>query len=165
MGIESERSFTSFRITILSFLAIHSEFIHQFKYIYSFSFDNFAKNQGIELTLALLIEYDGTNYGGWQRQPNALTIQECLEKAALGIFGFKVSIVGAGRTDAGVHARGQVAHGRLTAPLKIAEEKIVKAMNAHLPNDIRVNGAKLLRQEFHARFDATAREYSYSIIS
>ncbi len=115
-------------------------------------------------TLVIRIEYDGKSFSGWQCQPNTATIQGALESAFKSISGGKSPVVGAGRTDAGVHARGQVAHVRSEIGDRMPPEKIIKAMNANLPKDIRVNGAAVVKGEFHARFDATAREYSYSVI-
>jgi len=114
-------------------------------------------------TLILKIQYDGTNYGGWQIQPNARTIQDEIQKAFLSLTGEEINLIGAGRTDAGVHARGMVAHTALKNELKIPSKKIVKAINGHLPDDIRITDASLTDKKFNARFDAIAREYSYSI--
>ena len=114
--------------------------------------------------LLLRLEYDGTNFAGWQIQPNARTVQGDLEKAFLKTFGVELSVVGAGRTDAGVHARGQVAHVFLKdGANEIPEDKITKAVNSCLPKDVRLRNAILLKEPVHARFDATAREYSYTI--
>ncbi|MFH1052580.1 MAG: tRNA pseudouridine(38-40) synthase TruA [bacterium] len=114
-------------------------------------------------TLILKIEYDGTNYGGWQIQPNAPTVQEEIQKAYFSLTGEQINLVGAGRTDAGVHARGMVAHAVLENELKIPQKKIVKAINGNLPLDIRITDAVLTDKKFNARFDAISREYSYSI--
>ncbi|MFP4529070.1 MAG: tRNA pseudouridine(38-40) synthase TruA [Candidatus Kapaibacterium sp.] len=116
-------------------------------------------------TLVLRIEYDGASYAGWQRQPNAMTVQEAVETALMRISGDKLNAIAAGRTDSGVHARGQVTHTYLNKEFPVREEKIRKAMNANLPRDIRINGAAIINRKFNARFDASAREYSYSIIT
>ncbi|MFC2131134.1 tRNA pseudouridine(38-40) synthase TruA [Bacteroidota bacterium] len=113
--------------------------------------------------IILKIEYDGTNYGGWQIQPNSVTIQEKIQDAILELTGFQINLVGAGRTDAGVHAQGMIAHAEVKSDLKIPENKIPKALNSLLPDDIRIRKAKITRTPFHARFDAIAREYSYTI--
>ncbi|TAL68247.1 MAG: tRNA pseudouridine(38-40) synthase TruA [Bacteroidetes bacterium] len=113
--------------------------------------------------LILKIEYDGTNYGGWQIQPNAPSIQEEIEKVLSQLNGNHIGIVGAGRTDAGVHARGQVAHARLEKKFPVPENKIPYVLNSKLPDDIRIVDAKIVNFDFHARFDAIAREYSYTI--
>lgn len=117
------------------------------------------------MTLALLIEYDGTRYGGWQVQENSATVQGSIEKALYQISERKISIIGAGRTDAGVHAAGQVAHARLGFEFPVAKEKIAKALNANLPKDIRIIKANMLNRDFHSRFDAIAREYSYTFVT
>lgn len=116
-------------------------------------------------TLALLIEYDGTNYCGWQIQNNGRTIQSEIEKVLNLLFDFETSVIGAGRTDAGVHAKGQVAHVLLIKPILIPENKLAYVINSKLPADIRIKKASILDYEFHARFDAIAREYSYTISS
>jgi len=116
-------------------------------------------------TLVLLIEYEGTHYAGWQIQPNATTVQGLIEEALFEICEYNISIIGAGRTDSGVHARGQVAHARLTEEFPVPIEKIPKAFNTHLPKDIRIKDAVILSIPFHSRFDAIAREYSYSLIT
>jgi len=105
------------------------------------------------------IEYDGTRYSGWQKQPNAPTIQEEIEKALAVIFKTEIPITGSGRTDAGVHARGQVAHFDTPDPLEIP--KILHSLNGLLPNDISIYKLEEVHPEFHSRFDATEREYRY----
>lgn len=114
--------------------------------------------------LALCIEYDGTSYAGWQRQNNAVTIQECIETALMLCYGVTVNVVGAGRTDAGVHARGQVAHVSIpdTAPV-IPVEKVPIALNTRLPEDIRIRAATAADHDLHARYSAMQREYVYRI--
>lgn len=114
-------------------------------------------------TLIMEIEYDGSAYSGWQRQKNALAVQEVVEKALGAAFNRPMTCIGAGRTDAGVHARGQVAHSILRQKSNIPDEKIVVAINSNLPEDINIRQAKLVDFKFHATSDAIAREYSYSI--
>lgn len=115
--------------------------------------------------LGLIIEYDGTRYSGWQLQTNAGTIQGRLESALRSISERNLRAIGSGRTDAGVHASGQVVSVDLLArPISIDEKKIPTALNANLPRDIRVLHAKKFPYKFNARFDAIAREYRYSII-
>ena len=116
------------------------------------------------MVLGIKIQYDGRNYFGWQRQTNAVTIQEKLEDAVSETLGYKVSIIGAGRTDSGVSARGQTASIKLSAPINIHIDNISRAINSRLPDDIFVTEAKLFEFDFHARFDALFREYSYTII-
>lgn len=114
-------------------------------------------------TLVLLIEYDGTDLSGWQIQPNARTVQEDIEKALLKLTGKRYGLSGSGRTDAGVHAAGQCAHAGIDYDFTIPENKVALALNSNLKKDIRIKNAKIINRQFHARFDAVAREYSYSI--
>lgn len=111
----------------------------------------------------LTIEYDGTDFAGWQRQENAFSVQECLEKAAHAFSGETVTAHVAGRTDSGVHAVGQVAHIDLE---KEADEKTVReAINFHMrPHLAAVVKAEAVPKEFHARFSATYRVYRYTIL-
>ncbi len=113
--------------------------------------------------LALLIEYDGTNYCGWQRQLNSLSVQQVIESAVEMIIASKLSVVAAGRTDAGVHAKGQVAHISLIEPINIPTNKIPLALNSYLPLDIRILKAVITDDNFHSRYKAVAREYSYTL--
>lgn len=109
----------------------------------------------------LKISYDGTGYSGFQLQANAITIQEKLEHALGVIYKQPLRITGAGRTDAGVHARGQMAN--FSAPFKISDEKLPHALNALLPPDIVVITAQEVSRDFHARFAARGKIYSYTI--
>jgi tRNA pseudouridine38-40 synthase len=112
----------------------------------------------------LTIEYDGATFAGWQRQDNAPSVQQALEEAALAINGEPTLVVGAGRTDAGVHALGQAAHVDLLKALPAG--KVRDALNAHLrPHPIAILSSELASPEFHARFDATARSYIYRIVN
>lgn len=113
-------------------------------------------------TLVLVVEYDGTNFSGWQIQPNGRTIQETLQKAYFELTGESINIIGSGRTDAGVHATGQVASAKISLP-KIPNEKLSIAINSILPNDIRIVNAVYSELPIHARFDATARKYKYRL--
>ena len=112
-------------------------------------------------TFKLTLAYDGTAYAGWQRQPGAATIQAAVEAALLPVEGRRVTVHGAGRTDAGVHALGQVASMRLAHP--IAAAALVRALNARLPGDIRVLRAEAARDDFHARFRACSKTYRYRL--
>lgn len=114
-------------------------------------------------TIVFLIEYDGTNYSGWQRQKNSNSVQETIEKAIEVVTGEKIFVIAAGRTDAGVHALGQVAHSRIDDNFPIPEHKIPSAINSALPTDIRILDAIVTEIPFHATKDAIAREYSYLI--
>jgi len=109
----------------------------------------------------LTIAYDGTQYGGWQRQPNAVTVQELIEKALTRIAGKRVVVHGSGRTDAGVHARAQVASCSLTTSHR--PPVLRRALNAQLPKDIRVLRVQEVDKQFHARFSARGKEYRYQI--
>jgi tRNA pseudouridine38-40 synthase len=109
----------------------------------------------------LTIAYDGTCYAGWQLQPNGKTIQEVVELALTKIAGRHVRIHGSGRTDAGVHAKGQVANCSLDTQLKSAT--LLRALNANLPEDIRVLRVQEVDAKFHARFSATGKEYRYQV--
>ncbi len=107
------------------------------------------------------LEYQGTRFHGWQGQLNARTVQGDLLRAARELFGVAVDLQGSGRTDAGVHAIGQVAH--LETPQGLPEERIVLGMNDLLPQDINVLDARRAADRFHARHHAAARSYLYQI--
>lgn len=111
--------------------------------------------------IKLLLEYDGSNFHGWQFQPGLHTIQGDLQDVLKKIFRRDIAVIGAGRTDTGVHARGQVANFRLDHPMP--PEKIMAALNGNLPRDIRILSAAEVPLAFHARFDAIRRHYSYTI--
>ncbi len=111
----------------------------------------------------LLIEYDGRGFVGWQRQSNGTTVQQALEEAVHAFSGESPEVVGAGRTDSGVHALGQAAHLDLETD-RFAPEKLKLATNAHLREvPVVVLEAHLAEPEFHARFSATGRKYLYRI--
>lgn len=112
------------------------------------------------MRVKLIIEYEGTAYAGWQRQLNGVSVQEMLEKAFLEASGENVTIHGAGRTDAGVHAEAQVAH--LVTNCSIPPNKISYAINMLLPPDIRVRQSMEVSEDFHARFSAKAKTYRYT---
>jgi tRNA pseudouridine38-40 synthase len=119
-------------------------------------------------TLKLVIEYDGTGYCGWQRQRGSAaggppSIQATLEGAVTAVTGETAAVVGAGRTDAGVHALGQVAHVETRS--RIAAARFPGALNANLPPDIRVIAAEDAPAGFHARYDAVLRTYRYEILN
>lgn len=113
-------------------------------------------------TLKLVLQYDGTDYVGWQRQAVGTSIQGLLEDALLPIEGRRVVVHGAGRTDAGVHALGQVASLTLTATLDAVT--LARALNAVLPADVRVVHAAEADADFHARFSASAKVYEYRFL-
>jgi len=109
----------------------------------------------------LTIEYDGTGYSGWQEQENARTIQGTIRKAAAEVFGGPVDLQGAGRTDAGVHALGQVAH--LAAAKRLKPLEIRNDLNDRLPSNIHILEVSPVSRRFHARHDARLRSYLYAI--
>jgi tRNA pseudouridine38-40 synthase len=113
-------------------------------------------------TLKLTLSYDGGAYVGWQRQTNGPSVQSCLELALAPFNAESVTVVGAGRTDAGVHALAQVASVRLSHP--IAPASLLRAANARLPADVRVLAADVVPDDFHARFSATDKTYRYRLL-
>jgi tRNA pseudouridine38-40 synthase len=112
--------------------------------------------------LRLTIAYDGTGFAGWQSQPNRNGVQDHLEAAFQTILGQKVRVHGSGRTDAGVHALGQVAHVDVLAG-KFSPRVWRLALNANLPADVRILGCRRVSAEFHARFFAQGKMYRYRI--
>ena len=107
------------------------------------------------------LSYDGTNYHGWQNQPDAISVQSCIEKALSILIKAKTPIYGAGRTDSGVHAVKMCAHFDV---LELTNSsKLLHDLNSFLPKDISVNKIYKVNLESHARFDALAREYEYKI--
>lgn len=107
------------------------------------------------------LSYFGKNYHGWQSQPNAISVQQELTRALSILLGEAIEIVGAGRTDSGVHAKEMYAHFDYTK--EIDSENIVKRLNSFLPKDIAVFSVFKVAKEAHARFDATKRTYEYKI--
>ena len=106
----------------------------------------------------IYLSYDGTDYHGWQRQPNGISIQEVLEDTLTLVLRNKTEIVGAGRTDAGVHAKTMVAHLDTAEPIAV---NLQARLNNLLPKDIAIQDIKLVRDDAHARFDAIKRQYQY----
>ena len=119
------------------------------------------------MRIALGLQYDGSAYSGWQKQPNLSTVQSCLEEAINSFIGSKesnlspVRVTTAGRTDAGVHALGQVVH--FDVEVDRDDWSWVRGVNSFLPKDIVVNWAKIVSSEFHARFSAFERSYLYAL--
>jgi len=111
--------------------------------------------------LKLLIEYDGTNFAGWQIQPNGRSVQGEIKKAIKEITGENVNLIGASRTDAGVHARGQVANFKCQS--KIPADNLKKALNSILPDDIVIRSVEEVDLNFHARYSAIEKTYRYFI--
>ena len=108
---------------------------------------------------AILLAYDGSDYGGWQMQKNSITVQEKLEAAAKDLFGKRVCITASGRTDSGVHAAGQVCH--FDAETSIPPEKIADALNMRLPEDISVLSSVAAPENFDANRCAKKKTYCY----
>ncbi|HOJ98332.1 MAG TPA: tRNA pseudouridine(38-40) synthase TruA [Termitinemataceae bacterium] len=113
--------------------------------------------------IRLLIAYDGTDFSGWQRQGNGRSVQGEIERALEKIHHEPVHLIGSGRTDAGVHAIGQVANFH-TSITSIPAERFVMALNALLPQDVRILEAREASPDFHARFDARYRTYRYFFV-
>jgi tRNA pseudouridine38-40 synthase len=111
----------------------------------------------------LLIQYDGTDFHGWQVQENSRTIQGELERVISMIEDADVAVVGSGRTDAGVHAEGQVANIRLSRPF--TPDRLKNAINGNLWRDIRIMKAETAPDEFHARFSAKLKTYIYRVVN
>ena len=114
-------------------------------------------------TYKLRLEYDGTAYAGWQRQPDQPTIQRALEEALHQITQNPISTVAAGRTDAGVHALGQITSFRSDAPFSPREW--TRALNGVLPKDISILDVEAVADQFHARYDARSKTYEYRILN
>jgi tRNA pseudouridine38-40 synthase len=112
-------------------------------------------------TLKITLAYDGTRFVGWQRQAEGESIQGLLEDALARFEGAPVTVHGAGRTDAGVHALGQVASVRVTCAHDV--ETLSRALNVHLPPEVRVVAVEEASQDFHARFSARSKTYRYQI--
>jgi tRNA pseudouridine38-40 synthase len=114
-------------------------------------------------TIKLILEYDGTNYHGWQRQTNGLSIQQVLEEKIAVMTGEPVKVIGSGRTDAGVHALNQTAHFKTGS--RIAEAWFLKGLNSLLPTDIVVKELEEVADTFHARYDVKSKIYLYQIFN
>ncbi len=113
--------------------------------------------------IKLLIEYDGTNYHGWQVQPNALTIQEVMEEKIEVMTQQRVRLIASGRTDAGVHALGQVANFKTTSSIPV--DGFQRGLNSLLPPDIIVKSAEEVEARFHAQYGAKRKTYRYVILN
>ena len=113
--------------------------------------------------IKLVLEYGGTNYNGWQTQPNQPTVQATIENALAQLTKTPIQIIGAGRTDSGVHAEGQVANFQTDSQMPVIAFQ--KGLNAILPHDIVVCSATEVSADFHARFSATSRRYRYTILN
>lgn len=109
----------------------------------------------------LVIEYDGTQYVGWQRQPNGVSVQQVIEEALARVCGHAHVLISSGRTDAGVHARGMVAHFVTSRLLPLGAYR--EGVNRLLPADIAIREVAVAEENFHARYNATGKWYRYSI--
>ena len=112
-------------------------------------------------TFKITLAYDGTGFVGWQRQENGASIQALIEDALRALDGHEVTVIGAGRTDAGVHALGQVA--AFTIARELSPDALRRALNAHLPASVRVLGAEAAPPSFHPRFGAREKTYRYQL--
>ncbi len=116
------------------------------------------------MKVKLTIAYEGTEYSGWQCQTNRVTVQQRVEEALACILQETVRLHSSSRTDTGVHALGLVAHAELPERASaLSESKLELALNAHLPDDIRVVGVRRVPAGFHARFDARGKQYRYQV--
>lgn len=114
-------------------------------------------------TFKLVIEYDGTNFHGWQRQKSDRTVQETIERALARMTREKVTVIGSGRTDAGVHALAQVACFKTIS--RLDDEAFFNGLNSLLPDDVVVRACNRMPDAFHARFDVRSKRYRYHILN
>jgi len=122
------------------------------------------KQTGGFVNIKLIIEYDGLRYFGWQRQSNKPTIQQIIEESLQLLFqDNNIKLAGAGRTDTGVHAAGQTANFKIEKPTfdKLGKDRFLRSLNSILPEDISVNKAQVVSDDFHARYSAKKRLYRY----
>jgi len=113
------------------------------------------------LRVLFTLQYLGTRYAGWQRQANALAVQQVVEEALAKMFAGSIHVEGAGRTDSGVHARAQRAHADL--PIDIGDRGLMLGVNDLLPHDIRITAIERVANDFHCRFAAKKKSYVYQI--
>ena len=113
--------------------------------------------------IKLTIEYDGTSYGGWQKQKNNRTIQQCIEEAIKLLTGEEVELIGSSRTDAGVHAKGMVAN--FITNSQIPADKFREAINTKLPDDIGIIKSEEVDRNFHSRYDSKGKTYFYTLVN
>jgi len=117
-----------------------------------------------QIKFKLLIAYDGTAYQGWQVQKTGIGVQQKVEESLARLFPSRPRLHGSSRTDTGVHALGMVAHFEVPRPeLRMEPRKLALALNANLPPDIRIRSATRARPDFHARFDASGKQYRYFV--
>ena len=113
--------------------------------------------------IKLTIEYDGTSYGGWQKQKNNRTIQQCIEEAIKLLTGEDVELIGSSRTDAGVHAKGMVAN--FITNSQIPADKFREAINTKLPDDIGIIKSEEVDRNFNSRYDSKGKTYCYTLVN
>lgn len=113
------------------------------------------------MRLLFTLQYLGTRYAGWQRQANALAVQQVVEEALSKMFGARIAVEGAGRTDSGVHARAQRAHADV--PFEIEPRGMLLGLNDLLPHDIRITAIERVADDFHCRFAAKRKTYRYQM--
>ncbi|HEY8132062.1 MAG TPA: tRNA pseudouridine(38-40) synthase TruA [Thermoanaerobaculia bacterium] len=113
------------------------------------------------MRILFTLQYLGTRYAGWQRQANALAVQQVVEEALAKMFGGSIHVEGAGRTDSGVHARAQRAHADL--PFDIGDRGLMLGVNDLLPHDIRITAVERVADDFHCRFAAKKKTYVYQV--
>lgn len=111
----------------------------------------------------MTIKYDGSAYCGWQVQPNAISVQSTVQDALCAVLGSRPSVTGCSRTDSGVHAKMFCFH--FDTDSAIADEKLILAVNAHLPNDISCYDCRQVPDDFHARYSAKGKTYIYNILN
>ncbi|MBF0211446.1 MAG: tRNA pseudouridine(38-40) synthase TruA [Desulfamplus sp.] len=116
-----------------------------------------------QINFKIVIEYDGTNFAGWQIQKKGVTVQAELERAISIILNQPIKLIGSGRTDAGVHAMGQVAN--FYAYTAISSENLLKALNSIIKTPIVIHSCDVVQLNFHARYSATSKEYHYHILN
>lgn len=115
------------------------------------------------MRVAFIVEYDGTDYAGWQIQKNDITVQQKIEEALLTLNKGHITVIGAGRTDSGVHAKGQCGHFDIDSD--IPAEKFTFILNTRLPKDIRIKKTWEVSDDFHSRFSAKGKRYIYRIFN
>jgi tRNA pseudouridine38-40 synthase len=115
------------------------------------------------VNIKLTVEYDGTHYHGWQVQPTGETVQAVLEKAVSTVLGRPTHVIGSGRTDAGVHALGQVAN--FLSDTELEPHRVQRALNALTPDDVTIKAVEIVPDSFHARRDGRSRIYEYRILN
>ncbi len=128
----------------------------------SVDFSTMTSVSRVSRRIVIVIQYLGTHFHGWQRQPQGRrTVQEEIEQVLASVMGHSVTLYGAGRTDAGVHAAAQVAH--FIAPMRIPAHRWTSILNSRLPSDIVIRGSAEVDDQWHARFSALWRRYRYTI--